>query len=179
MFRIISIEDIIRVPPDRFGEDLTIIAYDQLRNRYIGRVDPSLGFVIEVWRVNVNPEGLIVPGDGATYHKVEAQLLTYYPLRHEVVEGVVVDVKKIGIFVNIGPIDAFVHISQIADDRMIYDELNGVMRGEETKLVLKRGDIVRGKIVNVSMAPPAHIRVGMTMKQPTLGKIKEGPGYAG
>ncbi len=176
MFRIISIEDIIRVPPDRFGEDLTIIAYDQLRGKYIGRVDPNLGFIIEVWRVNVSPEGVILPGDGATYHRVTADLLTYYPLRSEVVEGVIVDVKKIGIFVNIGPIDALVHISQIADDKMIYDELNGIMKGEETKVIFKRGDIVRGKIVNVSMAPPAHIKVGMTMRQPTLGKVKEGGG---
>ncbi len=179
MFRLISIEDIIRVPPDRFGEDLTLIAYDQLRNKYIGRVDPSLGFVIEVWRVNVVNEGVILPGDGATYHKVNADLLTYVPLRNEVVEGVVVDVKKIGLFVNIGPVDALVHISQIADDKMVYDELNGIMKGEETKVIFKRGDMVRGKIVSVSMAPPAFIRVGMTMKQPTLGKVREVRGGAG
>lgn len=179
MFRVVSIEDIIRIPPDRFGEDLTKIAYDQLREKYLGRVDPDLGLVIAVWHVDVNPEGVIVPGDGATYHEAKADLLTYYPIMHEVVEGEVVDVKKIGIFVNVGPVDTFVHISQIADDRMIYDEYRGILQGEETKITVGKGDIVRGRIVNVSLAPPTHIRIGMTMKQPTLGKIREGRRHAG
>ncbi len=172
MFRVVSIEDIVRIPPDRFGEDLARIAYDQLRDKYLGRVDPDLGLVIAVWHVDVNPEGLIIPGDGATYHKTQADLLTYFPIMHEVVEGEVVDVKKIGIFVNIGPLDAFVHISQIADDKMSYDELTASLKGEETKLVVGKGDLVRGRIVNVSMAPPTHIRIGMTMKQPALGKLR-------
>ncbi len=174
MFRLIEIEDIIRVPPDRFGEDLEKIAYEQLRERYIGRVDRDLGLVIAITNIRVEPEGIILPGDGATYHKARADFITYYPVNNEVVEGEVVDVKKIGIFVNIGPIDAFVHISQITDDRMIYDEARGILVGEETKLTIGRSDIVRGRIVNVTIAPPALIRVGMTLRQPTLGKIKEG-----
>jgi len=171
MFRVVSIEDIVRIPPDRFGEDLDRIAYDQLKDKYLGRVDPDLGLIIAVWRIEVEPVGTIIPGDGATYHKTKAELLTYYPIIHEVVEGEVVDVKKIGIFVNVGPVDAFAHVSQITDDKLVYDELRGILQGEETKVVYAKGDIIRGRVVNVSLAPPTHIRVGITLKQPTLGKI--------
>ena len=174
MFRVVTIEDIVRIPPERFGEELERIAHDQLRDKYLGRVDPELGLVVVVWRVFVNPEGTIIPGDGATYHKVRADLLTYYPVMHEVVEGDIVDVKRIGIFVNIGPVDAFAHISQITDDKLVYDELRGFLQGEETKVTFSKGYIIRGRIVNVSLAPPTHIRIGMTLKQPTFGKIKEG-----
>jgi DNA-directed RNA polymerase subunit E' len=174
LFRAVTVEDIVRIPPERFGEELERIAYDQLREKYLGRVDPELGLVIAVWKVKVDPIGTIIPGDGATYHKTVADLLTYYPVMHEVVEGEIVDVKKIGIFVNVGPIDAFAHISQIADDRLTFDELRGILQGEETKVTFGRGDVVRGRIVNVSLAPPTHIRIGMTLKQPALGKIKEG-----
>ncbi len=130
-----------------------------------------MGLVIAVADVEVNPEGIIIPGDGATYHDAKATLITFYPVTNEVVEGEVVDVKRIGIFVNIGPIDAFVHISQITDDRMTYNQAQGSLVGEETKLVISKGDRVRGRIVNVALAPPAHIRVGMTLRQPTLGKL--------
>jgi len=174
LFRLVTIEDVVRIPPERFGEDLNRIAHDELRDKYLGRVDPDLGLVVVVWRTDVNSEGTIIPGDGATYHRVRADLLTYYPVIHEVVEGDIVDVKKIGIFVNIGPVDAFAHISQITDDKLVYDELRGLLQGEETKTTFSKGDIVRGRIVNVSLAPPTHIRVGITLKQPALGKIKEG-----
>ena len=171
MFRIVEIEDVVRVSPDKFGEDLRKIAYEWLRNKYVGRVDPIIGLVIAIADVEVDPEGIIIPGDGATYHSTKAKIITFYPITNEVVEGEVVDVKRIGIFINIGPIDAFVHISQIADDRMIYDEVRGTLTGEETKVTISKGDVVRGRIVNAALAPPASIRVGMTLRQPTLGKI--------
>jgi DNA-directed RNA polymerase subunit E' len=174
MFRLVKVKDVIRVPPEKFGEDLRKIAIEQLREKFVRTVSPELGLIIAVTDVDVKPEGVILPGDGATYHVAEVEFLTYYPINNEVVEGEVVDVKKIGIFVNIGPIDAFVHISQIADDRMMYDEVQGILLGEETKLRISRGDIIRGRIVNVSIIPPAQIRVAMTMRQPSLGKIKEG-----
>ncbi len=173
VFRLVEIEDVVRVPPDKFGEDLKKIAYDYLRNKYVGRVDPAMGLVIAVADVNVNPEGLIIPGDGATYHDTRASLITFYPVTNEVVEGEVIDVKRIGLFVNIGPIDAFIHISQITDDRMVYDDVRPALVGEETKLVITKGDVVRGRIVNVAMAAPATIRVGMTLRQPKLGKIQK------
>ncbi len=173
VFRLVTIEDIVRVPPEHFGEDIKSIAYEQLRERYVGRVTSEMGLVIAVSDVEVKPEGVILPGDGATYHEARATLITYYPVINEVVEGEVVDIKKIGIFVNIGPVDAFVHISQIADDKMIFEEVRGELIGEETKLIIRKGNVVRGRIVNVSMAPPAHIRIGMTLRQPHLGKVRE------
>ncbi len=174
MFRTVSIEDIVRIPPERFGEELERIAYDQLREKYLGRVDPDLGLIVAISKVEVEDVGAIIPGDGATYHKATVDLLTYFPVMHEVIEGEIVDVKKIGIFVNVGPVDAFAHISQITDDRLRYDELRGQLQGEETKVTYARGDVVRGRVVNVSLAPPTHIRVGMTLKQPGMGKIREG-----
>ncbi|PUA33474.1 MAG: DNA-directed RNA polymerase [Zestosphaera tikiterensis] len=174
MFRIVTIEDVIRIPPDRFGEDLHMVAFQQLKEKYVGRVDPEIGLTVLVWRVDIDPEGTILPEDGATYHKAIADLVTFYPVQHEVIEGEVVDVKRIGLFINIGPVDAFAHISQLADDKFKYDELRDTLVGEESKITFKKGDIVRGRVVNVSLSSPAHIRVGLTLRQPALGKIKEG-----
>jgi len=172
MFRLCRIKDVVRIPPNRFGEELNKVAREELRKRYEGRVDNVLGLVIAVIDVNVNPEGIILQGDGATYHDVIADLLTFYPLINEVTIGEVVDVKRIGAYVNIGPIDAFIHISQLMDDKVIYDELQDILIGEETKKVVKRGDRVRGRIVSVSINPPTSLRVAMTLRQPYLGKVE-------
>ncbi|MEM1601241.1 MAG: DNA-directed RNA polymerase [Sulfolobales archaeon] len=172
MFRLCRIKDVVRIPPDRFVEPLESVAKDELRKRYEGKVDSSLGLVIAVVNVDVSAEGFILQGDGATYHRVVADILTYYPLLNEVTLGEVVDVKKIGMYVNIGPIDAFIHISQILDDKVMYDELQDLLIGEETKKAFRKGDVVRGRIVSVSINAPTSIRVAMTLRQPYLGKVE-------
>ncbi len=172
MFRLCRIKDVIRIPPDRFEESLEGVAIDELRKRYEGKVDNSLGLVIAITDVDVSDEGFILQGDGATYHDVVADLLTYYPVLNEVTLGEVVDIKKIGMYVNIGPIDAFIHVSQLLDDKVLYDELQDVLVGEETKKVFRKGDVVRGRIVSVSINIPTSIRVSMTLRQPHLGKVE-------
>lgn len=172
MFRLCRIKDIVRIPPDRFGEPLESVAKDELRKRYEGKVDSSLGLVIAVVNVDVGAEGFILQGDGATYHDVVTDILTYYPLLNEVTLGEVVDVKKIGMYVNIGPIDAFIHISQVLDDKVMYDELQDLLIGEETKKTFRKGDVVRGRVVSVSINAPTSIRVAMTLRQPYLGKVE-------
>ena len=79
MFKLVTVEDAIRIPPDKFGEDINNVGYDQLKMKYDGMVDEELGYVIAVTQIKVNPCGKIIPGDGATFHKVQFSLLTFYP----------------------------------------------------------------------------------------------------
>ncbi len=174
MFRLAKIEDVVRIQPNRFGEDLEKVASDVLTEKYVGSLHPDLGLILAITDVKVEPVGTIIPGDGATYHRALVELIAFYPMVKEVVDGVVVDVKHIGAFVNIGPLDALVHVSQIADDRMVYHEELGVLEGEETKLRISKGDVVRGRITAVSVARPSIMKIAMTMRQPGLGKIASG-----
>ena len=87
MFKLLVLEDTIRIPPKKFGEPLSEAGHEQLRMKYEGMVDDELGYVIAVADIKVNPTGKIIPGDGATYHRVSFSLLTYFPKIQEVVEG--------------------------------------------------------------------------------------------
>mgnify|MGYP001626149938 CR=1 FL=1 len=174
MFRLVKAVDIVRIPPTQFGEDLVKVANEVLTEKYVGSLHPDLGLILAITNINVEPEGTIIPGDGATYHRAEIELISFYPAVNEVVEGVVVDVKRIGLFVNIGPVDALVHVSQVADDRMVYHEELGILEGEETKIRFSKGDVVRGRVTAVSIARPSTIRIAMTMRQAGLGKISSG-----
>jgi DNA-directed RNA polymerase subunit E' len=166
-------EDTIRIPPETFGKPLDAVGYQQVKARYEGVVDEVLGYVIAVLNAKVSPVGKIIPGDGATYHKVNFSLLTFYPLLQEIIEGEVVEIADFGAFVRIGPVDALLHVSQLMDDFITYDEKQGILMGKETGRKLATGDRVRVRITAVSLARAGgSAKIGVTARQPFLGKLE-------
>ena len=173
MFKLVTLQDTIRIPPETFGNPLGKVGRDQVKAKYEGMVDEDLGYVIAVTRVEASPIGKIIPGDGATYHKVTFSLLTFYPMLQEIVEGDVVEIADFGAFLRIGPVDALLHVSQLMDDYISYDEKQGVLQGKETKRKLASGDQVRVRITAVSLGRAGSSgKIGVTARQPFLGKLE-------
>ncbi len=173
LFKLVTLEDTIRIPPETFGNPLEAVGLQQVKAKYEGMVNGVLGYVIAVTDVKVSLVGKILPGDGATYHKVSFSLLTFYPKIQEVVEGEVVEIADFGAFVRIGPVDSLLHVSQLMDDFISYDEKQGVLIGKETKRKLTSGDHVRARITAVSLGRAGSSgKIGITARQPFLGKLK-------
>ena len=173
MFTLITLQDTIRIPPDTFGNPLEKVGREQVKAKYEGIVDEELGYVIAVTGVEVSPIGKIIPGDGATYHKVAFSLLAFMPVIQEIVEGDVVEIADFGAFVRIGPVDALLHVSQLMDDYISYDEKQGVLLGKETKRKLTSGDQLRVRITAVSLGRAGSSgKIGVTARQPFLGKLE-------
>ena len=173
MFKLITLQDTIRIPPETFGKPLEKVGREQVKQKYEGIVDEELGYVIAVTGIEVSPIGKIIPGDGATFHKVKFSLLAFYPIIQEVVEGDVVEIADFGAFVRIGPVDALLHVSQLMDDYISYDEKQGVLQGKETKRKLTTGDQVRVRITAVSLGRAGSSgKIGVTARQPFLGKLE-------
>jgi len=173
LFKLVTLEDTIRIPPETFGNPLEAVGYQQVKAKYEGIVNEELGYVIAVADVKVSPVGKIIPGDGAAYHKVTFSLLTFCPKIQELVEGEVVEIADFGAFVRIGPIDALLHVSQLMDDFISYDEKQGVLLGKETKMKLISGDQVRVRITAVSLGRAGSSgKIGVTARQPFLGKLE-------
>ncbi len=173
MFKLLTLQDTIRIPPETFGNPLGEVGRDQVKAKYEGMVDEELGYVIAVTRVEVSPIGKIIPGDGATYHKVTFSLMTFFPVIQEIVEGDVVEIADFCAFLRIGPVDALLHVSQLMDDYISYDEKQGVLQGKETKRKLAAGDQVRVRITAVSLGRAGSSgKIGVTARQPFLGKLE-------
>jgi len=173
LFKLVTLEDTIRIPPETFGNPLEAVGHQQVKAKYEGVVDEELGYVIAVTQVKVSPVGKIIPGDGAAYHKVAFSLLTFYPELQEIVEGEVVEIADFGAFVRIGPIDALLHVSQLIDDFISYDEKQGILFGKETKKKLMSGDQVRVRVTAVSLGRAGSSgKIGVTARQPFLGKLE-------
>ena len=172
MFKLITLQDTIRIPPETFGNPLEKVGREQVKQKYEGVVDEELGYVISVTSIEVSPIGKIIPGDGATFHKVTFSLLTFYPVIQEIVEGDVVEIADFGAFVRIGPVDALLHVSQLMDDYISYDEKQGVLLGKESKRKVTTGDQVRVRITAVSLGRAGSSgKIGVTARQPFLGKL--------
>ncbi len=174
MYARIKLRDTVRVPPSRLGEDIEAVINSLLWEQFEGRLDREYGMIIGIESIEEIGEGRIIEGDGAVYFDVVFNAICFKPIHQEVIEGEVIEIVEFGAFVSIGPFDALLHMSQITDDFMVFDEKNKRMVGRETKKVLQEGDLVRARIVSLSLKErePEKSKIGLTMRQPWLGALK-------
>jgi DNA-directed RNA polymerase subunit E' len=66
--------------------------------------------------------------------------------------------------------DGLVHISQLMDDFVSFDNKNSVFLGKESKRTLKEGDLLRARIIAVSFGKEEN-KIGLTMRQSGLGSL--------
>jgi len=173
MYLLTQRENVVRIPPDRLGDDLDVVVNKLARESYEGRIE---GDSLTVLIRNIEPvgPGRIVHGDGAVYQTVKYDALVFRPQNQEVVEGEVVEVIKFGAFVRFGPLDGLLHISQVMDDRIDIDDAGQRLIGKDTKRDLKVHDKVRARIVSLSLNErnPRESKIGLTMRQTGLGRFE-------
>lgn len=170
MFKVIEIEDSVRVPPEKFDKDLEESIGESIQERFDGVFSSELGIVLNLESVEDVGEGKVIPEDGAVYYPVRFQLLIYMPEEYEVTLGEIVDITEFGAFVRIGPLDAMTHISQIMNDYVSYDKKNSILVGRDSKKSLREGDLIRARIISLSFTKDN--RMGLTMRQPCLGALR-------
>ncbi len=114
---------------------------------------------------------MIFPGNANTFHEVTFTILSFKPSLGEVVEGDVVELVDFGAFLRLGPLDGLVHVSQICDDYISYEQVGNRFIGKETGKVLEVNDQVRARIIAVSLGTGRSGKLGLTMRQKLLGKL--------
>jgi DNA-directed RNA polymerase subunit E' len=171
MYHKLMLEDKVRVPPQRLGEKLEKVILDVLQEQLEGSIDKEIGIFICVTRVLEVGEGELVPGDGGVYYDVKFEAMVLRLALQEVIEGIVVETTSFGAFVSLGPIDAMLHVSQISDEYINYDEKNARLICQESKRYIGVGDLVRVRVVTLSLneREPRDSKIGLTMRQAGLG----------
>jgi DNA-directed RNA polymerase subunit E' len=171
MYRIITVEDKVRVSPAKLSSDLKESVRESIAEQMEGLIDYRLGVVLAVVAVDNVGEGKIVAGNPGVFYNSRFKLLTFKPELHELVYGEVIDNTEFGAFVRMGPMDGLIHISQIMDDFVSYNNKNSLFVGKESKRTLKEGDLVRARIISVSFGKEEN-KIGLTMRQPLLGAMQ-------
>lgn len=170
MFYVAEVEDHVRVEPRHFGLATKDAVAEQLEESYVKTMHKELGFVISVIGVKEVGEGIIIPGDGAAYYKSLFTVLVWRPELHELVPGVIKEITNFGAFMQIGPTQGMIHISQTMEDFVSLSK-TGNLQGKMSKRSLNVGDSCLARIVAISYKG-GEPKIGLTMRQPGLGKVE-------
>lgn len=170
MFYLLEVEDHVRVEPKHFGLPTREAIEKQLNETFVDKVDKELGFVIAVVSVGEVADGIIIPGDGAAFYKSTFKLLTWKPELQEIVYGTISEITNFGAFMQIGPAQGMVHISQTMEDYVSLSK-TGTLAGKSSKRNLGKGDNCIARIVAISFKG-GEPKIGLTMRQPGLGKLE-------
>lgn len=171
MFYNVVVNDFVRVAPSFLGLDIKDAIVKQVKKKYDGYISKELGIVVDVPGVKEIKEGIIIPGDGAPHYETQFELLVYRPEMQEVVMGRIKDIADFGAFLTIGPVEGMIHVSQTMDDFVSFSK-DKVLVGKESKRTLKVGDVCKAKIIAVSFKEANNPKLGLTMRQPGLGKLE-------
>lgn len=170
MFYKTQLRDHIRVEPKLFDLDVNEAVTKSVKQKYNGYIDPDIGIVIDVSDVTSVKDGVIIPGDGASYYETEFEVITFKPEMQEVMPGKIKDIADFGAFMTLGPIEGMIHISQTMDDFVSFAK-DKVLSGKDSKKSLKVGDTCRARIIAVSFKDINNPKIGLTMRQSGLGKL--------
>jgi DNA-directed RNA polymerase subunit E' len=170
MFYLAEVEDHVRVEPRHFGLPTMESIERQLDDSYVNSVSRDLGFVISVVGVDDVGEGIIIPGDGAAYYRSRFRVLVWKPELHELVYGIVKEITNFGAFIQVGPAQGMIHISQTMEDFVSLNK-TGVLQGKSSKRSLSVGDKCAARVVSISFKS-GEPKFGLTMRQPGLGKLE-------
>jgi len=170
MFYLTEVEDYVRVEPKLFGLPTVEAVDQQLREIYSNHYDREIGRSVVVIEVLEVGEGVIIPGDGATYYNSKFKLLVWKPELQELVYGEIAEITKFGAFMDMGVMRGMIHISQTMDDFVSFSKSN-LLSGKNSKRNIKQGDACIARIVAISHKGEDP-KIGLTMRQPGLGKIE-------
>ena len=170
MFYRTQLKDHIRVTPELFGLTAEESVTKCIKKKYDGYISKDLGTVIDVSKVIEIRDGVIIPGDGASYYDTTFELITFKPEMQEVIIGKIRDIADFGAFIQLGPIEGMIHVSQAMDDFVSFSK-EKVLSGKDSKRTLKVGDRCRARIIAVSFRDVSNPKLGLTMRQEFLGKL--------
>ncbi len=174
MYMLTQAERVVRIPPSNLSKDIDDVIDNLTWNSFEGKLGQDKAVTVLIKNVEPVGPGRIVHGDGAVYQTVKFDQLVFKPKDNEVVEGTVVEIVKFGAFVRFGPLDGLLHISQVMDDRVDIDQENQRLVGKDSGRTLNVGDRVKARIVSMELNEknPQDSKIGLTMRQPGLGRIE-------
>ncbi|MFA5771834.1 MAG: DNA-directed RNA polymerase [Thermoplasmata archaeon] len=174
MYKLVTKEGAIAIPPERLGEDMDKVIEEMTRSSFEGEVFPDHSVIILTTNIRKVGDGTIPHGEGRVFQMIRYDGLVFKPDTQEVVQGTVCEVLKFGAFVRFGPLDGLIHISQIMDDKVDADLANARLIGKTNKRDLRSGDKIRARIVAISANErnPRESKIGLTMRQAGLGKFE-------
>jgi len=170
MFYHVSLEHEILLHPRYFGPNLLNIVKQKLFSEVEGTCTGKYGFVIAVTTIDNIGAGMILPSRGFVNYPVKYKAIVFRPFKGEVLDAVVTQVNKVGLFTEIGPLSCFISKHSIPADMEFHASTPACYKSKDENVVIQEEDEIRLKIVGIRVDATDIFAIG-TLMDDYLGLI--------
>ncbi|KAJ1655669.1 DNA-directed RNA polymerase II subunit [Dispira simplex] len=169
MFFLKKLRHSITLHPRYFGRDIQEFVKSKLYQDVEGTCTGRHGYIITVVQVESISRGKLIPGLGSAEFEIVYQAIVFKPFKYEVLDGVVNNVSKMGVFAEVGPLSVFISTYGIPTD-MKFDPNGNPPCFQSDDQTIEKGTLIRLKIIGLKMEPNEIKAIG-TIKEDYLGMI--------
>ncbi|XP_050444352.1 DNA-directed RNA polymerase II subunit RPB7-like isoform X1 [Adelges cooleyi] len=171
MFYHIALEHDVLLHPRYFGPQLLDTVKQKLYREVEGTCTGKYGFVIAVTHIDNIGCGLILPGQGFVVYSVKYKAIVFRPFKGEVLEAVVTQLNKVGMFAEIGPLSCFISHHSIPSELQFCPNTSPpCYKSKEENIAIQPEDTIRLKIVGTRVDASGIFAIG-TLMDDYLGLI--------
>lgn len=150
MFYHIQLEHEIQLHPRYFGPNLLDTVKRKLFKEVEGTCTGKYGFVIAVTTIDTVGDGVIQSGNGFVTYPIKYRAIVFRPFKGEVLDAIVTQINKVGIFTEIGPLSCFISRHSIPADMEFDPNANPpCYKTKDDEMVINQDDEIRVKIVGI------------------------------
>ncbi|KAG5334408.1 RPB7 polymerase, partial [Acromyrmex charruanus] len=154
----------ILLHPRYFGPQLLDTVKQKLYTEVEGTCTGKYGFVVAVTTIDNIGAGIIQPGQGFVVYPVKYKAIVFRPFKGEVLDAIVTQVNKVGMFAEIGPLSCFISHHSIPEDMQFCPNVNpACYKSKEEDVVIQADDEIRLKIVGTRVDATGIFAIGTLM----------------
>ncbi|XP_015781249.1 DNA-directed RNA polymerase II subunit RPB7 [Tetranychus urticae] len=164
MFYHIALEHEVQLHPKYFGPQLLDVVKQKLFSEVEGSCTGKYGFIIAVTTIDHIGHGLIQQNSGFVLYPIKYRAIVFRPFKGEVLDAVVTQVNKVGIFTEIGPLSCFISRHSIpADMQFDANQSPPCYKTVDEDIVIQQDDEIRLKIVGLRVDAKDIFAIGTLM----------------
>ncbi|KAL8433066.1 hypothetical protein Efla_006265 [Eimeria flavescens] len=151
MFFVVERWESVALRPAQLGPEYLSCVEALLRQQVEGKCLQSVGYVVCVIRVLQNMPGRIQDSTGFVVVAAKYQAIVFKPFKEEVLDAVITDVNKLGLFAQCGPLKVFVSRASLASSYTFQamQEEEAVPSFSDGAVALRTGGEIRLKLLGV------------------------------
>lgn len=170
MFYVRKMKERITIEPKDLGKKLNEIVRKKLVSEVEGKCTAECGYIISIIGIENLYTTEIDQETGAGTFLAEYSALTLFPAKNEVVNAVVHEINKMGLFCFVGPFSIFVSTHQIAGQFIEAGSSSSIVHHDGGSPIVK-DSVVRVKLIGVKVEPTKIFAVA-TMSDDYLGNTQ-------
>lgn len=163
MFYHIPLEHEVLIHPKYFGPLLLDVVKQKLFNEVQGSCSGNYGFIVTVTTIDHIGHGHIQQNTGFVIYNIKYKAIVFRPFKGEVLDGLVTQVNKVGIFTEIGPLSCFISRHSIPADMQFDSNQAPCYKTSDEDVVIQQGDEIRLKIVGLRVDAKDIFAIGTLM----------------